>query len=101
MAKKISRPKHTPPSRAKEESGKRSNKKFDNTNRGVLFQNDKDGNEARPDMTGNCEIRVPKGLGEGDVFKLRIAAWEKEPKNGGDPFLSINFQEPKEGGSKE
>jgi hypothetical protein len=95
MAKKISRPKHTPPSRGVKEQteGKRGKKQFDNTNRGVLFQNDKEGNEARPDLTGRCNIKVPDDLEAGDVFELRIAAWQKESQSGNE-FLSLNFQIP-------
>ena len=29
---------------------------FDNTNRGALFTTDKQGNERRPDMTGNLDV---------------------------------------------
>lgn len=29
---------------------------YDNTNRGALFRNDKDGNEKRPDYTGKINV---------------------------------------------
>jgi uncharacterized protein (DUF736 family) len=95
MAKKINRPKHTPPARAKEETAEKGgNKTFDNTNRGVLFPQDKEGNENRPDLTGSADIKIPDDASPGDVVKFRLAAWEKESK-AGNKFLSLNFQLPK------
>lgn len=52
---------------------------YDNNMRGVLFHNDKQGNEKRPDMTGNMEI---------DGTKYRISAWNKTSQKGVD-FLSF------------
>ena len=46
---------------------------YDNELRGSLFKNDKDGNEARPDYTGTCQI--------GGV-EYRMAAWLKEAASG-------------------
>ena len=51
---------------------------------GVLFKNDKDGVESRPDYRGTATI---------DGEELEIAAWIKEGKNG--KFMSLSFQ-PKE-----
>lgn len=59
---------------------------YDNELRGTLFKNDKEGNEARPDYTGSCQI--------GGV-EYRMAAWIKESKNG-NKFMSFKF-DPKEG----
>lgn len=53
---------------------------YDDTNRGVLFRNDKGGNEKRPDYTG--EINV-------DGKELRLAAWLRESKKG-TKFLSLS-----------
>lgn len=50
---------------------------------GVLFKNDKKGNEKAPDYQGNCLI-----AGE----KLRISAWIKEGAKG--KFMSLAFSEP-------
>jgi hypothetical protein len=58
---------------------------YDNTNTFVLYRNDKDGNEARPDYTGTIEL-------EGGT-KFRLAAWVKEPKSGGNKFLSGRVSE--------
>jgi hypothetical protein len=58
---------------------------YDNTNTFVLFKNDKDGNEARPDYTGTVELEGGK--------KLRLAAWVKTPKSGGEDFLSGRVSE--------
>ena len=56
---------------------------FDNTNTFVLFKNDKDGNEKRPDYTGNINI---------DGFEKKIAAWIREGARG--KFLSGTISEP-------
>lgn len=61
---------------------------YDNERRGVLFKNDKEGNENRPDYKGNCQIN-----GE----KFNMSAWLKKDKNG-KTFMSFAF-DPKEGGS--
>lgn len=50
-----------------------------------LFKNDKDGNESRPDYTGD-------GMAL-DGTLIRVAAWKKEGRNG--TFLSCKIQ-PKE-----
>ncbi len=55
---------------------------FDNTNRGVLFPNDKKGNEKRPDFTGDLNV--------GGV-EYRLSAWKKASKQGNN-FLSISVQ---------
>ena len=57
---------------------------FDNTNRGALFTNDKQGNERRPDMTGNLDVGGKK---------FRISAWRREGSRG--PFLSLSVEEPR------
>ena len=56
---------------------------YDDNNRGVLFRNDKGGNEARPDMTGELKI-------DGKVY--RLAAWTRESKTSGKKFLSLTVQ---------
>lgn len=58
---------------------------YDNTNTFVLFKNDKDGNEARPDYTGTIELEN----GE----KKRLAAWVKQSQ-AGNKFLSGRVSEP-------
>jgi len=58
---------------------------YDNTNRGVLFKNDKQGNEKRPDYTGSINI---------DGQERFLDAWIKEGKNG--KFLSLSTK-PKTG----
>ncbi len=55
---------------------------YDNTNRGVLFPNDKKGNEKRPDFTGDLNVG-------GTEYKL--SAWKKSSKAGNN-FLSISVQ---------
>jgi hypothetical protein len=59
---------------------------------GVLFKNDKNGNERAPDYQGNCMI---------DGTKLRVSAWVKEGAKG--KFMSLAFSKPfvKEGQASE
>jgi len=47
---------------------------YDNKNRFVLFKNDKQGVEARPDLTGNATLE--------DGTEVRLSAWIRESKNG-------------------
>lgn len=67
---------------------------FDNTNSGVLFVNDKKGNEKRPDYTGKLSIKVsdfePDKAGNVDI---RLAAWTRESEKVGT-FYSIKAQPP-------
>lgn len=55
---------------------------YDNTNRGALFKNDKQGNESRPDYTGNLNVA-------GTEYK--ISAWLKVGKSGAK-FMSLSVQ---------
>jgi hypothetical protein len=55
---------------------------FDPTNRGALFKNDKKGNPARPDYTGDCNV---------EGVEYRLSAWTKQSK-GGLGYLSLSFQ---------
>lgn len=52
-------------------------------NTGSMFENDKEGNDARPDMKGKIRI------GRNQAFW--ISGWWKESRNG--PFLSLQFEE--------
>lgn len=58
---------------------------FDNTNRGALFKNDKEGNESRPDYKGKLNV-------EGK--DLEIAAWLKTSKSG-TKYMSLVVSEPR------
>lgn len=68
---------------------------FDDTDRGVLFVNDKDGNEARPDFTGNLAIN-PEDYepGEDGLIRIRLAAWKKDSDKAGE-YLSLAASQPK------
>ncbi len=46
---------------------------YDNTDTFILFRNDKEGNEKRPDYTGTINI---------DGTEYRLAAWIKDGKKG-------------------
>jgi hypothetical protein len=68
---------------------------FDETNRGVLFPNDKDGNESRPDYTGHIFIN-PEDFeaGEDGLVKIRLAAWIKESERVGGQYYSLSASAP-------
>lgn len=53
---------------------------FDNTNTGVLFKNNQEGNPSRPWYKGKINI-------EGREYEL--AAWVRESKKDGSKFLSL------------
>ena len=59
------------------------NKEYDNNNRGVLFKNDKKGNDKRPDYRGSAVI---------DNVDLNISAWIKRSQKTGDAFMSLRFE---------
>ena len=63
---------------------------YDNTNRGVLFKNDKQGNEKRPDYTGSINV---------DGAEFQLSAWIKEAKSG-SKFMSISVQPKKDAPAK-
>lgn len=52
-------------------------------NSGVLFRNDKQGVDKRPDYTGTCII---------NGVEMRISAWVKTSQKGNN-FLSLAFSE--------
>jgi hypothetical protein len=55
---------------------------FDNNMRGVLFKNDKEGLETRPDYRGQCEI---------NRVEYYIDTWINTDRNG-RKFLSLRFK---------
>jgi len=82
-------------------SGKKSQQKsgqFDDSNRGVLFMNDKGDNDARPDMTGNLAIEPDDyEIGDDGLIRIRLAAWNKNSDAAGD-YLSISASQQKKNG---
>lgn len=58
-------------------------KQYDNTNRGVLFKNDPQGNPKRPQYRGSINVA-------GTDYNL--SAWLKESKKTGDKFLSLSVE---------
>jgi hypothetical protein len=58
---------------------------YDNTNRGVLFQNDYKTADKHPDWKGKIDIN-------GKEYEL--AAWKRAGRNG--EFLSLSVSEPRE-----
>lgn len=62
-------------------------KKWDNTNSGVLFtKKKKEGQEKYPDYEGSLDVNGKK---------FDIAGWNRVSKKG-NPFISLKISEPKE-----
>lgn len=55
---------------------------FDNTNRGVLFPNDKGDNDKRPDEKGKLNV---------EGVEYEVAVWKKTDRNG-KPFKSMSVK---------
>lgn len=69
--------------------------KFSDDNRFVLFVNDKDGNEARPDYTGKITIVLSQDATAGTPVELRLAAWMQDSDKVGQ-YISGRVSEPQE-----
>ena len=61
---------------------------FDPNMRGVLFKNDKKGNEKRPDYRGSCVI---------NNVDMNVSGWIQTSKKTGDKFMSLKFESKGEG----
>jgi hypothetical protein len=70
---------------AKPASKSSGEKQYDESNRFVLFANDKEGNENRPDYTGKITLE--------DGHVLRLAGWLKESDKVGQ-YISGLASEP-------
>lgn len=69
-------------------------KEFDNTNRGVLFINNKDGNDARPDKKGHVFIKPDDFTpGPDGLVKIELSGWVKETENAGE-IISLKASPP-------
>lgn len=56
---------------------------YDNSNRGVVFVNDRKEQDTHPDMKGSINI-------EGTEYWL--SGWWKTPQSGGEDFLSLSVK---------
>jgi hypothetical protein len=68
-----------------------SQQQYDNTNRGVLFLNDRKEQDTHPDRKGSINI-------EGKEYWL--SAWDKETSKGETISLSVTPKEAQGGGSR-
>ena len=59
---------------------------YDNKNTFVLFKNDKQGNDKRPDYTGTLVLE--------DGTEKQLGAWIRESKKDGSKFMSGTISEP-------
>ena len=59
---------------------------YDNKNTFVLFKNDKQGNDKRPDYSGTIVLE--------DGTEKQLAAWIRESKKDGSKFMSGTISEP-------
>lgn len=66
-------------------------KEFDNTNRGVLFVNNRKEKDTHPDRTGSLNV------GGVEYF---LDGWLKTPKEGGTQFLSLSVKRKDKQGAK-
>lgn len=71
----------------------RDREEYDNTNRGVLFENDRRrGNDRAPLWKGQATIKTP----DGELVEFWISGWEQRSRNG-DDFISLSFEEKEAG----
>jgi hypothetical protein len=61
---------------------------YDPNMRGVLFKNDKEGKEKRPDYRGSCVI---------DNVDFNISVWIMKSKKTGNKFMALKFEKKGEG----
>ena len=61
---------------------------YDPNMKGVLFKNDKGGNDKRPDYRGSCVI---------DNVDYNISGWIKASKKSGDKYMSLKIEAKGEG----
>ena len=61
---------------------------YDNKNTFVLFKNDKQGNDKRPDYSGTIVLE--------DGTEKQLAAWIRESKKDGSKFMSGTISEKRE-----
>lgn len=61
---------------------------YDPNMRGVLFKNDKNGNDRRPDYRGSCVI---------NNVDINVSGWIQASKKTGDKFMSLKFEPKGEG----
>lgn len=77
----------------KQTSGK---KEYDNTNRGVLFVNDKGDNDKRPDKRGFLTIKAEDfAPGDDGLVRIDLSAWVNQNETHGE-IISIKASPPRE-----
>ena len=64
---------------------------FDNTNRGVLFINDQQGNDKRPNYRGSLTVNVAAADKTPVLVEFNVSGWKKLSKKG-TTFLSLSVE---------
>jgi hypothetical protein len=68
---------------------------YDNTNRGVLFRNDKKGNQNSPGYKGKINFTVGEGPNKISI-DCRLSCWVKQTEEGEFKLMSLQVELPEE-----
>ena len=75
-------------------SKQQGKKEYDNTNRGVLFVNDKEGNDKRPDKRGQLTIKADDfSPDDNGIVTIYLSAWVNQNDTHGE-IISIKASPP-------
>lgn len=70
---------------------------FDNSNRGVLFRNDRKESERHPDFKGNGSAPYAcSECGHNGQQLIDIGSWTQEAKSTGNKYQSLKFNLPRQ-----
>lgn len=71
--------------KSKRGGGNGGKKEYDNTNRGVLFANDKEGNDKRPDKRGQLLIKADDFQPDDNgMVLIYLSAWVNDNEQHGE-----------------
>lgn len=66
-------------------------KQYDNSNRGVLFHNDRKQSDNHPDLTGNLNVSCSCSCGKSVTFDGWLSGWRKSSDAKGD-YISLSIK---------